>query len=202
MLDTEDVNDDSKCAAKNIGVMSMKINKPLRENTVGHRGGSSGFTLIELLVVVAIIGILAAVGIPMYQEYQANARVQAAQANHDRMRSFMAAEITKCNGGGRITLLTAAGAPAPIIDCGLVAAPNALVWRNLFVNHFRGSNFMNPYITDQFAAFWGNACPRAVNARGRTNIGAAGANAVLITTNIGTPAGASNCTRVQRIPTN
>ncbi len=50
-----------------------------------------GFTLIEILIVVAIIGILASITIPMYQDYVTRSKNSAAMSDLKNLKSGMEA---------------------------------------------------------------------------------------------------------------
>ncbi len=61
-----------------------------------------GFTLIELMIVVAIIGILAAVAIPAYQDYTVRAKVSEAVIAGDAVKA-MISEAYQTDGMAGIT---------------------------------------------------------------------------------------------------
>ena len=70
---------------------------------INKRKAKKGFSLIELLVVVAIIGILAAVGIVAYSGYTLAAKKKVTEANHKLIAKYTQNELARCMTGEKKT---------------------------------------------------------------------------------------------------
>jgi len=87
-----------------------------------------GFTLIELMIVVAIIGILAAIALPAYQDYTIRARTS------ELILAASAVRTAVTEGAQQLNSLTGAGSGLTIAAGGKISAGTVTTSGNVTIN--------------------------------------------------------------------
>ena len=103
------------------------------------------FTLIELLVVVAIIGILAAVGVNTFTGFQEKAKISVTKNNYNAMYKKILMQIQLCEIDGSVELMRLPKNTTKYkVDCSTTS--NHQLYMHYIINHMNNSgNPKNPY---------------------------------------------------------
>jgi type IV pilus assembly protein PilA len=129
----------------------------------------SGFTLIELMIVVAIIGILAAVAIPQYQDYVTRAKLAKAASYVDPIKLAIANYTQENSGTFSATVddwtgygLSAAPAVSTEVSAVSVTAGAIKITLAGIGGAYDGSTVTFSPTVNSTSLNWGVACSKAV----------------------------------------
>ena len=158
------------------------------------------FTLIELLVVVAIIGILAAVGVVAYSGYTTGAKIAATKSNHSTIVKMVVAKSALCSVGESIKYNDINGnektADCPMSIDNFINHMNQTVYGMNWKSPFYGSNA--PYgswcrlnVTNCSPPGYMNTCPSHSEQGGYISVFKLNSTTIKICSNLGDSTGST-----------
>ena len=151
------------------------------------------FTLIELLIVVTIIGILAGVGIPMYNGYMTKAKISATASKQKMIESELSSGFTICADRSSTWSIKINPDYIGSFDCSYIMA-DLNRWMNIVQYHLAWEHPINPYFpkghTSESVSRSGCGADGTQDQLGKTCLTLKG-NIIGVTSNIGDESGNS-----------
>jgi prepilin-type N-terminal cleavage/methylation domain-containing protein len=160
-----------------------------------------GFTLIEILVTIALIAILATIGIPFFNGFQTSSKINSSQINHQNMVKYVSSKFSWCSLGGDITIRGEPQINIPggswseyYVNCFGQSAASWAAWIGYHLRDTYGAK--NVYIADEPMYKQAGSSPLDCKADdyvrlklGESLFGTGGANILCLVTNVGDPDG-------------